>query len=154
MDSKIRYEFWESLSDSPFVLLGLEGVNEHVEPMTAQLDKEANHAIWFFLSRGNRVARGGSATAQFASKGHDVFASISGTLVEETDRAVFDKHWGKPVESWFPGGKEDPDILFLRFDIADAEVWTSDLSIKGKFKLLTGAEIRPEDAGQHAVGLV
>jgi general stress protein 26 len=154
MDSKIRTEFWESFSDSPFIMLGLEGSNEHSEPMTAQLDKEANHAIWFYAARSNRVAKGGSAMAQFASKGHDVFACLSGTLVEESDRAVFDKHWSKPVEAWFPGGKDDPQLMMLRFDIADAEVWTADLSIKGKFKLLTGAEIRSEEAGKHAVGMV
>jgi general stress protein 26 len=154
MESKIRTEFWESFSKSPFIMLKLESANEHAEPMTAQLDKEAHHAIWFFASRTNRVAKGGSAMGQFVSKGHDVFACLSGTLVEELDRAVFDKHWSNQVEAWFPGGKNDPQVMMLRFDIADAEVWTADLSIAGKFKLLTGNEIQSDEAGKHAVGLV
>jgi general stress protein 26 len=154
MESKIRAEFWEAFSNSPFIMLALEGGNEHAEPMTAQLDKDANHAIWFYCARGNRVAKGGRAMAQYQSKGHEVFACLSGTLVEEHDRAIFDKHWSHPVEAWFPGGKDDPQLMMLRFDIDDAEVWTADLSLTGKFKLLTGNEIQSEEAGQHAVGLV
>lgn len=154
MDKDTREEFWHAMEDSPFLMLRLEDGNEHAEPMTAMLDKEAHHAIWFFCGRGNRVAKGGRAAAQFSSKGHDVFACLSGTLTEERDRAVFDKHWSNPVEAWFPGGKDDPQVMMLRFDIQDAEVWVADLSVKGKFKLLTGNQIKSDEAGKHAVGVV
>jgi general stress protein 26 len=154
MDSKLRHEFWEAFQKSPYIMLALEGTNEHSEPMTAMLDKEAHHAIWFYCARGNRIAQGGRAMGQVVTKGHDVFACLSGTLVEELDREVFEKHWSKPVEAWFAGGKDDPEIMMLRFDIDDAEVWTADLSLTGKFKLLTGNEIRTEEAGKHAVGAV
>jgi len=82
MTPEIREEFWKSFGKSPFIMLGLTSMPGHSEPMMAQLDREAHHQIWFFTSRGNRVASGGPAMAQFASKGHDVFACLSGTLVE------------------------------------------------------------------------
>jgi general stress protein 26 len=154
MDKKVRDEFWHALDHSPFVMLRLEGGHVHAEPMTAQLDRDAHHAIWFYCARTNRVAGGGRAMAQFTGKGHEVFACLSGTLSEETDPTVFDKHWSKPVEAWFAGGRNDPQAMMLRFDIDDAEVWVADLSIAGKFKLLTGGDIRSEEAGKHAVGLV
>ena len=154
MNKEIREEFWHAFEDSPFIMMRLEDGSGHAEPMTAALDRDAHHAIWFYCARGNRIAGGGKAMGQFVSKGHDVFACIDGTLVEETDRAVFDKHWNNAVEAWFPNGKTDPQVLMLRFDIAEAEVWTADMSIKGKVKLLTGSEIRAEEAGKHAVGLV
>jgi general stress protein 26 len=135
-------------------MMKLEGSNEHAEPMTAQLDKDAHHAVWFFMASDNRIAKGGSAMGQVATKGHDVFACISGTLLPETDTSIREKQWNTVVESWFPNGKNDPNVLLLRFDIKDAEVWVSDLSLKGKFKMLTGKPIAPADAGKHAVGAV
>lgn len=154
MDRETREEFWHAFEDSPFIMMRLEGSSEHAEPMTAQLDRDANHAIWFFAGRDNRIARGGKAMGQFVGKGHEVFACIDGVLVEETDRTVFEKHWNNAVEAWFPGGKTDPNVIMLRLDIHDAEVWIADLSIKGRFKLLTGSTIKPQEAGEHAVGLV
>lgn len=154
MDKDTRETFWKAFADSPFIMMRLDGSNEHAEPMTAQLDKDAHHAIWFFLARDNRIAAGGRAMGQVATKGHDAFACISGTLTEETDSAIREKHWDNVVEAWFPNGKNDPNVLMQRFDITDSEVWISDMSIKGKFKMLTGMEIKPTEAGEHATGPV
>jgi len=154
MKKDIREEFWHAFEDSPYIMMKLEGASGHAEPMTAQLDREAHHEIWFFTRRDNRIAAGGKAMGQFVSKGHDVFACVDGTLVEETRRELWDKHWSNFAESWFPDGKDDPNVIMLRLDIAEAEVWVSDPSIKGKFKMLTGKEVKPSEVGKHAVGLV
>lgn len=154
MKKEIREEFWKSFEDSPFIMIRLEGAGGHAEPMTAQLDRDAHHQIWFFTSRTNRIGAGGQAMAQFSSKGHDVFACLSGTLSEETDRAVFDKHWNKAAEAWFEGGRNDPNLVMLRYDIDNAEVWTADPGIVGKFKMLTGMDVKSDELGKHAVGLV
>lgn len=154
MKKELREEFWKSFEKSPFIMIRLEGTGGHAEPMTAQLDRDAHHEIWFFTSRDNRIASGGKAMAQFSSKGHDVFACLAGNIVEETDKAVFDKHWSRAAEAWFPGGREDPSVIMLRFDIAEAEVWTADPGIIGKFKLMTGSKVSPDEIGKHAVGLV
>lgn len=154
MDKETRETFWKAFEDSPFIMMRLENSSEHAEPMTAQLDRDAHHAIWFFLARDNRIAAGGPAMGQVATKGHDVFACISGVLTEETDPAIREKQWNNVVESWFPNGKNDPNVLMHRFDIKDSEVWISDTSLKGKFKMLTGSPIKPSEAGEHEVGAV
>jgi general stress protein 26 len=154
MKKELREEFWKAFEDSPYVMIRLENGGGHAEPMTAQLDREARHQIWFFTSRSNRIAGGGGAMAQFASKGHDLFACLSGTLAEETDAAAIDRHWNRYAEVWFPGGRNDPNLMMLRFEIADAEVWTVDPGVIGSFKLLTGARVSTDELGDHAVGLV
>lgn len=154
MDKDVRETFWKAFQASPFIMIKLEGAPGHAEPMTAQLDKEAHHAVWFFAKRDNRIAGGGKAMGQVMTKGHDVFACIDGTLVEETDTSIREKHWNNAVEAWFPQGKQDPSVVLLRFDIADGEVWTSDLGLKGAFKLLTGKPIHTNEAGEHALGAV
>ncbi|MCB2047389.1 MAG: pyridoxamine 5'-phosphate oxidase family protein [Novosphingobium sp.] len=154
MNHEVQIEFWESFNKSPFIMVRLEGSTDHAEPMTAQLDKDAHHTVWFFTTRDNRIGKGGRAMGQVSTKGHDVFACISGNLVEETDKARWDKHWDNAAEAWFPNGREDPNVIMLRFEISDSEVWTADTSIVGKLKLLTGKPISPEEAGEHAVGAV
>lgn len=154
IDPEIRETFWKAFQASPFIMMKLDSAAGHAEPMTAQLDKDAHHAVWFFCARSNRIAAGGAAMGQVMTRGHDVFACISGTLVEETDPAVRDNHWNNAVEAWFPNGKSDPAVLMLRFDISDGEVWTADMGLKGAYKLITGKPIHADEAGEHAVGAV
>ncbi len=149
-DADVRERMWKEMGKSPFVMIGLVGSHDHREPMTAQLDPDANSEFWFYCNKDNRIAQGGEAMAQFVSKGHDVFACIHGTLTQETRREIFDKYWSNQVEAWFEHGKDDPSVMMLRFDLKDAEVWEGDQSLSGKFKMLTGQTIKPSEAGSHS----
>jgi general stress protein 26 len=146
---EVRERMWKKLADSPFVMVERVGSGDHAQPMTAQLDKDANHAFWFYTQKHNRLAPGGPAMVQFVSKDHKVFACIRGTLVAETDARVIDRHWSNIVEAWFPGGKNDPNLLMLRLDLDDAEIWEGDESYAGFFKMMLGWKIDPQDAGRH-----
>lgn len=148
-DKEIRERFWHEMEQSPFLMVALEGAPGHSLPMTAQLDRNANHAFWFYTSRDNRLAAGGAAMAQFVAKDHYLFACIDGTLVQETDPAVIDRYWSRDVASWYPGGRDDPNLLMLRFDLGHAEIWRADMSIKGMFKQLFGGDVREEMKDKH-----
>lgn len=148
--SDIKERFWAELSSSPFLMIGLINSTEHSLPMTAQLDSDANHSVWFYTSRENRLAPAGPAMAQFAAKDHNLFACVEGVLTPETDAAIIDRFWSKEVEAWYPGGRNDPNLLMLRFDLGTAEIWRSDMSITGVFKMLFGGDVREEMKGKHA----
>lgn len=154
MDQDSRETFWKAFQISPLVMMKLEGAQGHAEPMTAHLDRDAHHAVWFFCKRDNRIGSGGKAVGQVMTRGHDVFACLSGTLIEETDPSVREKHWRNAVEAWFPDGRTDSSVVMLRFEIEDGELWIADIGMKGAFKLLTGKPIHPDEAGEHAVGAV
>lgn len=145
----IRHRFWTELAQSPFLMVGPQGSHEHSLPMTAQLDPGANHCFWFYTTKDNRLAAGGSAMAQFSGKGHHLFACIDGTLTTETDPAVIDRYWTHDVASWYPGGREDPNLLMLRFDLGHAEVWIADMSLGGMFKQMFGGDVRAEMRDKH-----
>jgi general stress protein 26 len=119
-------------------------------PMTAQLDRDAHHAIWFFTTRDSQFARGGAAAATFASRGHDVFARFAGTLAEETDPRLLDQHWSSFVESWFPGGQSDPALLFLRMDLGEATIWTGKLGLLDSAKMMLGLNVSSAIEGRKA----
>ena len=147
---KLKQHLWNKMSQGPFMMVGLREGGQHSEPLTAQLDEDQVDTIFFFVGKDNRVARGGRAMAQFVSKGQDFFACLSGTIAVDNDRAMIDKLWTRQAESFFPGGKSDPNLTLIRPDIDDAELWESDMSLTGQLKMLFGGKIRTAEEGSHA----
>jgi len=130
----LRKKFWKELGDSPFIMLGLKGVeDDRTRPMTAQIDvpedgdKDDGGQIYFFGTKsdgvGQAVTSSSRAVATFASKGHDLFAHIHGTLVASDDRQVIERLWNPSIAAWYKDGKNDPDLQLLRFDTESADVW-------------------------------
>ena len=150
-DDNIADTFLSKLKSSPFVMLGLTGNDEHSEPLTAQIDEDKPNTLYFFVGKDNRAASGGTAMAQFVSKGHDFFACLHGRVALDNDQGEIDKLWSKQIEAWFPGGRNDPNLALLRFDIDNAELWESDISLSGRVKMLFGGQIKPSEEGSHAV---
>ena len=144
----LRKKFWKELNDSPFIMLGLKGVeDDRTRPMTAQIDfpadgdKENGGQIYFFGSKsdgvGQAVTSSSRAVATFAGKGHGLFAHIHGTLVPSDDRAVMERLWDPFIASWYKDGKDDPDLQLLRFDTESADVWEATPSATMKAAALT-----------------
>ncbi|MEO5705689.1 MAG: pyridoxamine 5'-phosphate oxidase family protein [Alteraurantiacibacter sp.] len=142
-------QFWNALAASPFVFLQRNGAPDTAMPMTAQLDKDADGAIWFFTRKNHPLAPGGPATATFAAKDNQLFARLDGYLVTETRREKIDQHWSSQIESWFPGGKDDPQVLLLRMDLDQAEIWNSDLGLIDNVKMLLGFDVHEKAQAEH-----
>ncbi|QIG81326.1 pyridoxamine 5'-phosphate oxidase family protein [Stakelama tenebrarum] len=146
---EIRNHMWKKMADNPLVMVGLTESGEHFEPMTAILDKDADSEFWFYTTKTNRLAPGGPAMAHFASKDHKLFACIKGRIVEEKDPAIVDKYWSNMVEAWFEGGRNDPKLMMLRFELDTAEIWEADSSVTGFFKMMTGKTVDSDEVGRH-----
>ncbi|CAN5236184.1 hypothetical protein BH10PSE15_BH10PSE15_19040 [soil metagenome] len=147
---KIKQTMWDKMAQSPFLMVGLTA-GGHSEPLTAQLDRDQVDTLFFFAGKDNRLAGGGAAMAQFVSKGHDFFACLAGEISQDNDPALIAKLWSPQVEAWFPGGMADANLALLRFDIASAELWESDVSLSGRLKMLFGGTIKSDEEGSHAV---
>ena len=140
----LKTDFWKALAASPFVMLELVGQPDGAAPMTAQLDKDADSAIWFFTARSSHFAAMGDAQATFAAKDHQLFARFSGHLVEETSEAVKDRLWSNAIEAWFPNGKDAPEVLLMRMDLGHASIWGGNLDFMGTIKMMLGMEVRQD----------
>jgi general stress protein 26 len=149
-ESELKHEFWTHLSASPFVMLELDNAPHSAAPMTAQLDKNAHSAIWFFTSRAGAFGRMGAATATFVAKNHALFARFAGRLTEEKRRDIFDKFWTEPVAAWFPDGKNSPQVLLLRMELGEASIWDAKMGVLAVTKMLLGIDVRDEMQGHHA----
>ena len=146
---ELKTKFWKAFADSPFCFLERKAQPDGAVVMTAQLDKDADSEIWFFTTKDNHLAQMGPAIVTYAGKDNQIFARVEGTLTEETSRERLDKQWSKIVEAWFPGGKDDPNLIMLRMDLAKAEIWNSDLGLINNAKMLLGKDVREEAAENH-----
>ena len=146
---ELKKAFWKSLADSPFLFLQLDGRSDTAVPMSPQLDKDANSSIWFFTHTKSDFAELGKAVATFQGKGHDMYARFDGTLTKETSQERFDQFWNNFVEAWYDGGKDDPDILFLRMDLGTAEIWNGDMGLLNVAKMALGMNVHDDAEEQH-----
>ena len=136
-------------------MLGLAGDwPEPPRPMTALIEGDSDHGpLWFFTSKDTQLAEMLTATTQslftFASKGHDVFATVHGNLTPDTDRARVDRLWSPFVAAWYEG-KDDPKIALIRLDAEDAEIWIDASSVIAGIKMLIGIDPKQDYEGKVA----
>lgn len=141
---ELEEQFWSAIKSDMTMMLGLAGVeNAHTRPMTAQIDGD-HGPIWFFTSREaslvQNLSQSSKAVATFASKNHDLFACVHGTLAIDNDRAMIDKLWNRFVAAWYEQGKDDPKLVLLRFDAQEAEIWEDASSLVSGLKMLFGID--------------
>ena len=119
----------------------------HARPMTAQFENDRS-LIWFSASTDNELVksqpRRDCAIATFDSKGHDLFATLHGTLSLDNDPVTICRFWNRYVAAWFEGGKDDPKLALLRLDADHAEIWLDESSLLAGIKLLLGADPKEE----------
>ncbi|WP_443750805.1 pyridoxamine 5'-phosphate oxidase family protein [Asticcacaulis solisilvae] len=138
----IEKKFWKALKSDRTAMLSLDGV-QGAQPMTVLTDQDKS-PLWIFTSKETDLVRqlspGQPGALTFASKGHELFASLLGRICEDNDRAVIDRLWNPFVAAWYKGGKEDPELALLRFDVEDAKIWADASSLLAGVKILLGAD--------------
>jgi general stress protein 26 len=150
----LEKRFWKALKSDRTVMLGLDGVEDgHTRPMTVLFEDERS-PLWIFTARDNGIVQqlveGRRAIATFASKGHDLFATLHGSLFVDNDRAVIDRLWNPFVAAWYEGGKDDPKLALLRLDAERAEIWLDGSSLVAGVKMLLGADPKKDYADNVA----
>lgn len=138
---EIEQKFWKAIRSDMTAMIGLNG--DDARPMTAQFDGD-NKVIYFFTAKDTelppKLKRARKATLTYASKGHDVFATVSGTLRIDNDPATIDRLWNRFVAAWFEKGKDDPKLTLLRFDPGEAEIWIDASSLMAGIKMFLGID--------------
>ena len=148
----IEDKFWDELKHSPFIMLGVEGTRDGAtQPMTANFEDQDrdNGVVWIFTANDHDLTRAmgqsNRAIGSYSAKGHDLFASLRGTLEIVNDRATIDRLWSPMVAEWYEG-EDDPKMALVRFEIEDVKIWKSDVEgfLKPAFNKLLG---RKPEAG-------
>jgi general stress protein 26 len=157
---EIEDKFWSALKHSPFIMLGAEGTRDGAtQPMTVNFEDQDREAgvLWIFTAKDHdltrAIAQSNRAIGSYSGKGHDLFASLRGTLRIDNDPATIDRLWSPIVAEWYEG-KDDPKMALARFDVEDAKIWLSDVEgfLKPAFNKLFGR--RPEAGMKEKVAEV
>jgi general stress protein 26 len=155
-EAEIVAKFWKALRSDRTVMLGLIGAADgHSQPMTAQVDGDEDAGpIWIFSAKTvdlvKALGKGQPAAVQFASKDHDLFATVHGMLTPDNDRAVIDRLWNRFVAAWYEGGKNDPEVQLLRFDPDRAQIWLNENNLFAGIKVMLGKDPKDEYADKVA----
>jgi len=151
LDSETTSDLRKALSDALDKerngMLGIEGSNQHMQPMTHFWDEQAE-ALFFITSQDTELSQtvGKGATAHFTitARKDEVYACMKGRIARVVDPGKLDDIWTPAAAMWFDGGKDDPDVTLLRMDLDTAAVWKVDANA-----LQFGIEMARGVAGDH-----
>ena len=120
-------KMWEMMKSISFAMLTTEDDdNLRARPMVAA-QSGFDGTLWFFTRASshkvNEVKQDQRVGVTYADPGKQDYVSLSGHAQLVRDKAAIDAHWGESMRTWFPKGKDDPDIALLKVDITMAEYW-------------------------------
>lgn len=120
---KHLYELLKDFSNAMLVSKDRNG-NLHARPMAiADLrpDADAYFATSVQSPKVAEIESNPDVTITF--QGSNQFATVTGTATIVSDRALIEKLWSEPWRVWFPGGKDDPSLVLIKFDAREGEYW-------------------------------
>ena len=154
-DRKKVWKLIENINIAMMVTQG-EGGRFYSRPMAAQKpDKDDN--LWFFTSISSpkvmEIADFPDVLLSYAEPDKNNYVSITGKAKVVQDRAKIEELWSEPLRTWWPKGKDDPDICLICVTPESAEYWDSPSSafvigfgyVKAR---ITG---KPEEFGENKI---
>jgi general stress protein 26 len=133
----------------------------HVRPMGLQgKASEFDGALWFFVDGRTRAIReigaGSPVQLVFQSDDDSSYLHLTGTATISQDRAKIEELFTAFMKTWFPEGKDDPNLNLVRFDAVGGSYWASPggmLQVLAAFTkaLVTGKEGKGAEIGDLAL---
>jgi general stress protein 26 len=123
-------------------------------PMTT-LDIDEHGDVWFFTARhtlaGREAGWAENVTLIYADPGKNAYISVSGQSAAVEDEAKKDELWNLMSKAWFPGGKDDPELVMIRVWTEEASYWDSTSSNMVLFFSMLKAAVTGDtpDSGDH-----
>ena len=120
----------------------------HAHPMTTQ-QVEFDGDIWFIGGKDTEQVQNMAARPQvnvsYSSPDKGVYVSVNGTAQLVENRAKLDELWSDFYQTYFPQGKEDPNIQLIHIAANGAEYWESDGKVRSLIQIARGLV-----TGEHA----
>jgi general stress protein 26 len=125
-------KLWQMIKHIRFAMLTSEdGEFLRSRPMAAS-QSDFSGDLWFFTRLDSHkvaeVARDERVNVSYADPDGQNYVSLSGVARLVRDRAAIDEHWSEGLRTWFPKGKDDPDVALLKVTVQRAEYWDAPAS--------------------------
>ncbi len=148
----------ELLEEFDVAMLATRTVEGHLRarPM-ALAEVEPDGTLWFLTDRRSgkveELTRDDHVLVTMQSRTR--FVSLSGTAAPVEDRSRVARLWKAEWQAWFPGGKDDPNLVLLRVDGQAGEYWDNSGTGGVKYLVEVGKALftgtRPDVAGDPKV---
>jgi general stress protein 26 len=76
----------------------------------------------------DQIARNQHVTLSLADPSESKYLALKGRSSASHDRAKIADLWSPIYQTWFPKGKDDPQITVLRVDVSEADYWEASSS--------------------------
>ena len=148
------YEVVKDFGEAMLVTHSAQGI--HARPMAiAHLDENMTAYLLTDLNSIKIQEISANSHALLTFQSARKFATVTGELAVDEDRALIETLWKEIWKVWFPLGKTDPNIALLKFTAHKGEFWDN-AGIQGLKYVYAAAKAyvageRPKpDAEQHA----
>lgn len=132
-DNEARVKVWEMIKDirvSQMVTKDKSG-RLYARPMVAVQEK-FDGELWFFTEANSpkieEIQKDANVLLSYSEPADQNYVSINGTAKIVTDRAKITELWSEYLRTWFPKGKEDPNIALICVTVEQAEYWDAPTS--------------------------
>lgn len=120
-------KLWDMIKIIKIAMLVTED-GDHLRSRPMALSQSAfDGTLWFFTrASAHKVAEiehEHRVNLAFANPSKQDYVSVSGRASLVRDRMAIDAHWAESVRTWFPQGKNDPEIALLKVTVQQAEYW-------------------------------
>jgi general stress protein 26 len=105
-------------------------------PLSTQDARFDGRRVWFFTETDSpkvaEIRRNPKVNLAYASKGKNVYVSMTGTARLNRDPEMIEELWNDAMKAFFPKGKSDPNLTLLEVDVHSIEYWDGPGSWIGK----------------------
>ncbi|MDR3375663.1 MAG: pyridoxamine 5'-phosphate oxidase family protein [Ancalomicrobiaceae bacterium] len=117
---------WRRVADLGVVMFGTGMATSPLRPMRPFASRD-ECAIWFFLHRSSQLNSeiGEGCAAHLVLIDGATYASVIGRAEPTLSQMHVDLYWSAPVAAMFPAGKDDPDLVLLRFTPQRGWLWNA-----------------------------
>lgn len=127
MDKKDADTLWALMKPTQFAMLTTEDDGHlRARPMAAS-QKDFDGTLWFFTRASSgkveEVREDQQVGVTYADPSAQNYVSLSGRASIVRDKAAIDAHWSEILTTWFPEGKDGPDVALLKVEVEQAEYW-------------------------------
>ena len=127
MNEDQAQKLWQLIKATKFAMLTTEDGDELRSRPMAVSQSAFDGTLWFFTRASahkvDEVQAEQRVGVSFADPDRQNYVSVSGRASLVRDRDAIDGHWQEAMRTWFPKGKEDPDIALLKVEVTQAEYW-------------------------------
>jgi general stress protein 26 len=112
----------------------------HSRPMVVQ-QTPFNGRLWFFSkfssAKVDEIRSGSQINLAYVDPEKKRYISVSGAAYILQDRLKMETLWDNSYRTWFPGGLEEPDLVLIRIDVTEAEIWDEEQQVSADRLIFT-----------------